>query len=249
MADDRDQDGRRPSQGEATVQIPAELLSILPPPPEAAAPPPPPPAAPTSPPPPSPPPPGATEPAPPPGAPDAVPPPPPRVAVGEERRGGGALWLIGALVVVILFVAVCYLVVIQAEDDRPTAAPGAGATTEPATTTPATTTAPTPTTQDPASLAVVVLNGTGQRGWAGENVTRLAEAGYQGEPSDAAREDVATTTVYIATEDLAADGAAVATAIGLPDAPVEVRPAEPLGVTEAADNADVVVLLGADSLG
>ena len=247
MADDRDQDGRRPREGEATVQIPAELLSILPPPPEAAAPPPPPPppVTPVPPPPPS----GASDPAPPPGAPDAAPPPPPRVAVGEERRGGGALWLIGALVVVVLFVAVCYLVVIQAEDDRPTAAPGGDATTEPAATETTTTTAPTPTTQDPASLAVVVLNGTGQRGWAGENVTRLAEAGYQGEPSDAAREDVATTTVYIATEDLAADGAAVATAIGLPDAPVEVRPAEPLGVTEAADTADVVVLLGADSLG
>jgi hypothetical protein len=55
--------------------------------------------------------------------------------------------------------------------------------------------------------------------------------------------------VYIAEESLAADGAAVATAIGLPDAPVEPRPAEPLGVTEAADTADVVVLLGADSLG
>lgn len=239
MADDSDKDPRRPAEGEATVQIPAELLSILPPPPGTADP-----AAPSPPPPP----PGPSAPLPPPPPPgaSASAPPPPRGPV-DDRRGGGAIWLIGALVVVILFVAVCYLVVAQAEDDRPTGV-AASTTTDASATTVSTTTAPTPSTQDPASLAVVVLNGTSQVGWAGDNVDRLAEAGYQGEASDAVAE-VDTTTVYIADESLQADGAAVATAVGLPDAPVTLRPEEPLGVTEVADTADVVVVLGADSLG
>lgn len=239
MADDRDQDDRRSAGDEATVQIPAELLSILPPPPEAAAPPPPGPAASDPPPPP-----------PPAGVADPAPPPPGRVPVGEEPRGGSAFWLLAALGVVALFVVVCYLVVIRAEDGRPTTSPGVTPTSEDGTaTTASTTTAPTPTTQDPASLGVVVLNGTGQPGWAGENVAKLAEAGYQADATDARSEDIPTTTVYIAREELAADGAAVATAVGLPDAPVELRPEEPLGVTPAADGADVVVLLGADSIG
>ncbi len=248
MADDRDKDRRRASEGEATVQIPAELLSILPPPAEPAAPPPPPPgprpaAAPAAdqtaalPPAPPPPPPAA----------DPAPPPPPRGSYDDDRRGGGAVWLIAALVVVVLFVAVCYLVVAQAEGDRPRSATPAE-TTAPPTSEATTTTAPTPSTQDPASLAVVVLNGTSQRGWAGENVARLAEAGYTGEASDAAQEtDI--TTVYVAEEALRADGTAIATAVGLPDAPVEIRPDTPLGVTDAADGADVVVVLGADSTG
>jgi hypothetical protein len=94
----------------------------------------------------------------------------------------------------------------------------------------------------------VVLNGSGQPGWAGENVDRLAEAGYTGEASDAAV-DGETSTIYIADESLRADGEAVATAVGLPDAAVEIRPEEPLGKTEAPDTADVVVVLGTDSLG
>lgn len=240
MADDRASDKRRAADGEATVRIPDELLSILPPP----AAPPTPERTPT------PPPPGPAGPVPPPPPPDPVPLTPGRAPASDDpRRGGGALWLAGALVVVVLFVALCYVVVAQAEDDRPRGADVASAPGDTAATSaPASTTVPTPTTQDPAALAVVVLNGTPQVGWAGENVARLAEAGYQGEASDAAAE-VATTTVYIADEGLQADGAAVATAVGLPDAPVTVRPEEPLGVTDAADGADVVVVLGADSLG
>ena len=40
----------------------------------------------------------------------------------------------------------------------------------------------------------------------------------------------------------------IAALLGLPDAPVEARPAEPLGEAPAAAEADIVVVLGADSL-
>jgi hypothetical protein len=151
---------------------------------------------------------------------------------------------------VILFVAACYFLVARVEDDRPTGTPSPdqAGEEESATTASSTTTVPTPSTQAPASVAVVVLNGSGQPGWAGENVARLAEAGYTGEASDAAV-DGDVSTIYIADESFRTDGTAIATAVGLPDAPVEIRPEEPLGQTPAPDVAEVVVVLGTDSLG
>jgi hypothetical protein len=41
----------------------------------------------------------------------------------------------------------------------------------------------------------------------------------------------------------------VAAAIGLPDAPIEPKPDTPLGQTPAPDGAQIVVVLGTDSLG
>lgn len=229
---DEDETSAGPPPSDQTVRIPAELLSILPPPSDAPPPPP-----------------GTPSPPPPPGSSGS------RRDHGidddDDRRRGGWLWLVGALVVAAIFIGACYVVVAQAEEDRPQSATAPSGTGDEATTTTGatTTTAPTAVTRPPAEVAVVVLNGSGQRGWASENVTLLAEAGYEGQASDASSEDIEVTTIYIADEALRPDGAAVATAIGLPDAPVEIRPEEPLGVTDAADTADVVVVLGADSLG
>ncbi len=175
--------------------------------------------------------------------------PPAAAAVPDEhrRRGLGWLWVTLVVVFVAAFVAATYLVVDRAERDRPTgrggAVPDETTTTGPATTT----TAPPPSTVAPADLAVVVLNGTTRIGWAGENVALLGEAGYGATASDAAEVD--TTTVYVA-EGHEADGAAVAAALARPDAPVEPRPGDSLATDGSADaEADVVVVLGADSLG
>jgi hypothetical protein len=234
---DEDKTSAGPPPSDQTVRIPAELLSILPPPSD--APPPPPGAA------------GPPPPPPPPGSPGS------RRDYGgpgpddDDRRGGSWIWLLGALVVAVVFIGACYIVVARAEEDRPqtATAPGAEGDGSTSTTTASTTTTAPPTTQAPAEVAVVVLNGSGQRGWAGENLALLEAAGYTGEASDARSEDIETTTVYIADETLRGDGAAVAAVIEMPDAPVEIRPEEPLGITDAADTADVVVVLGADSLG
>jgi len=232
---------RRSSEGDATVQIPAELLSILPPP------------APTSfDPTPAPPPPGPAAPPPPPPAPAPAPAPPrpPRQRAAPIGRGAGAIWFAVVVLVMLIFVVACYLVVAQSEDDRPQGSAGPDPTGEDATTTTASTTTTTapPTTQDPASLTVVVLNGSGQVGWAGENVATLAESGYTAEASDAAA-DGDTTTIYVADPALEVDAAAIAAAIGLPDAAIQPKPDTPLGQTPAADGADIVVVLGTDSLG
>ncbi|QYG92881.1 LytR C-terminal domain-containing protein [Iamia sp. SCSIO 61187] len=187
----------------------------------------------------------AAEPAPPP------PPPGPSAPVGPpraRRRGGGVLWLGLVLAVVLAFVAGTYLLVDRVERDRPRGGSVVPTTAAgPPTTAPTTTAAP-PVTQDPASVSVVVLNGTPQRGWAADNGDRLDEAGYETERSDALTDTVETTTVYVALPELEPDAASIADLLGFPDAPVEARPAEPLGEAPAAAEADIVVVLGADSL-
>lgn len=187
-----------------------------------------------------------------PGADPAPAPPPPGpggpVGSSARRRRGGALWLALVLAVVLAFVAGTYLLVDQVEQDRPRGGSAVPTTDAGSTTTAPTTTAAPPVTQDPASVSVVVLNGTPQRGWAADNGDRLDEAGYATERSDALTDTVETTTVYVALPELEPDGASIAALLGLPDAPVEARPDDPLGRAPAAAEADIVVVLGADSL-
>jgi hypothetical protein len=185
---------------------------------------------------------------------DPTPPPPPPGPSGpvgppstRRRRGGGALWFGLVLAVVLVFVAGTYLLVDRAEQDRPRGGSAVPTTDATSTTTAPTTTAPV-TTQDPTSVSVVVLNGTPQRGWAADNGDRLDEAGYATERSDALTDTVETTTVYVALPELEPDAAAIAALLGFPDAPVEPRPEDPLGGAPAAAEADIVVVLGADSL-
>ena len=109
-------------------------------------------------------------------------------------------------------------------------------------------TTPTGSTQDPATITVVVLNATDETGWAGENATILQSAGYttdQGNP--ASGENADTTTIY-ATPEAQADAQAVAQVLSLTDAQVTQKPAEPLGDQGQDADADVVVVLGADSV-
>lgn len=108
--------------------------------------------------------------------------------------------------------------------------------------------APTGDTQDPASITVVVLNATDEVGWARENAEILQSAGYQtGQGNPASGENTDTTTIY-ATPEAQADAQAVARVLNVADAPVTQKPAEPLGDQGQDADADVVVLLGADSV-
>lgn len=179
------------------------------------------------------------------------PPPPPPRHVNDPRSGLGWIWVGVVVVVVGLFVVAAYFIVARAEEDRPTGE-GGPAPTEPggdtaATESTTTTTAP-PTTAVPGELTIVVLNGTTQIGWAGENVTRLADAGYTAASAADAAAEGETTTIFVA-EGREADGAAVAAAIGLPEAPVQPK-GESVAKDGSADaEAQVVVVLGADSVG
>lgn len=136
----------------------------------------------------------------------------------------------------------------SAESSSTTAAGGTETTVPIQGSTTTESTLPTGGTQDPAGLLVVVLNATGQVGWASENAGVLSSASYQtAEGNLASGENVDTSTIYAVPEAMA-DAQAVATLVDLGDAPVTEKPAEPLGNLGEDAEADVVVVLGADSL-
>ena len=106
-----------------------------------------------------------------------------------------------------------------------------------------TTTAPT---EDPASITVVVLNATTQGGWAGENAQIIAASGYQTAEGNFGGEDVETSQIY-ATPEAQVAAQAVAELLQL-EVQVAEKPGEPLGDEGQDAEADVVVVLGADSI-
>lgn len=108
-------------------------------------------------------------------------------------------------------------------------------------------TTPTGDTQDPASITVAVLNATETGGWAGENAAILSSASYMTVDGNFGGEDADTSTIY-ATPEAQADAQAVAALLDLGDAPVTQKPTEPLGDAGQDADADVVVVLGADSV-
>jgi hypothetical protein len=103
-------------------------------------------------------------------------------------------------------------------------------------------------TRAPEEVTVIVLNGLNTRvdGIAGQNDEKLKTAGYVTLNPGNATTKTATTTVY-ATPEFQADAEAVRGILGLPDATIEEKPAEPLG--PGAERADIVVVLGDDAAG
>jgi len=135
----------------------------------------------------------------------------------------------------------------ESGDDGGTATTAAnGATSVPNSTT--TTAAnggeePTGTTRAPASVSVVVLNGSGGiKGVAGATTDKIKAKGYKTlEPGNAAPVD--KTTVYY-TEGFQADANAVAGVLGLAPTSVSAAPANP---PAGSTGANVIVVLGKDT--
>lgn len=122
-----------------------------------------------------------------------------------------------------------------------------GSSTEKPTTT---TTEPAPSTSvAPAALKVVVLNGAGIDGYAGNAQQLLSVAGgYTGATAATAATQVQTTTVYYAPG-YEADAAAVAQILGLDPAAVQPLPEGAQLARNPADlpaDANVVAVLGPD---
>jgi hypothetical protein len=103
-------------------------------------------------------------------------------------------------------------------------------------------------TRAPEEVTVIVLNGLNTRvdGIAGDNSETLATAGYVMLDAGAAGSTTTTTTIY-ASPEFQADAEAVRGVLGMPDAPIEEKPADPLG--PGAERADIVVVLGDDAAG
>jgi hypothetical protein len=142
-----------------------------------------------------------------------------------------------------------------------TSAPdGTTETTVPGTETsvdPSATTAPpvTPTTHPPAAVPVLVANGSGTRGGAGNVTAKLVPFAYATLPAaDADRSDYAESKIYY-REGFAEDARAIARQLGVAepvDAIIEPMPATPpvrgTNGTANAAQAQVLVLLGTDNV-
>jgi LytR cell envelope-related transcriptional attenuator len=102
---------------------------------------------------------------------------------------------------------------------------------------------PTGTTRAPASVSVVVLNGSGGvKGVAGATTDKIKAKGYKTlEPGNAAPVD--KTTVYY-TQGYQADANAVAGVLGLAPTSVSAAPANP---PAGSTGANVIVVLGKDT--
>ncbi len=111
-----------------------------------------------------------------------------------------------------------------------------------------TSSAPTDTVA-PAEVLVAVLNATSTVGWAGQNAEILSGAGYQTEEGNVAvGAETDTSTIY-ATPEAQANAEAIKGLLQLSDATISPKPADALGRNGEDADAQVVVVLGADSLG
>lgn len=106
-----------------------------------------------------------------------------------------------------------------------------------------TTTTTSGSDRSPSEVSVIVLNGSGQTGAAGTSSTTIGEAGYTMlTPGNAT--SAATTTVYYVA-DYEADAIAVAGILG--KGTDVVKPIDEASLGGAEGDADVVVVLGADT--
>lgn len=103
-----------------------------------------------------------------------------------------------------------------------------------------------PVELDPATLTVVVLNASDQDGWAGENAEILSSAGY-GSVDTGNFETQDVSAVY-ATPEAQANATSVRDVLGLGGAAISEKPPDPLTSDGSDAEADIVVILGTDSI-
>jgi hypothetical protein len=126
---------------------------------------------------------------------------------------------------------------------------GGDSTTVPIQSSTTVTSTPTGETRPPAEITVAVLNATEEGGWARTNADTLASAQYQTVAGNVPQANNTDTSMIYATPEAQADAQAVASLLGLEGAPVDVKPAEPLAEDGSDAPADIVVVLGTDSVG
>lgn len=107
-----------------------------------------------------------------------------------------------------------------------------------------TTTTSPPTTHAANQVRVIVLNGGGPTGAAGDSTTALGTAGYTTLEAGNSDPPVPATVVYF-TPEYQADAAAIATSLGITAEP-QPMPATPPPGAPPAGEVDVVVILGPD---
>lgn len=164
----------------------------------------------------------------------------------EERSGGfdANARGIAVLVVAVLIGIVLLMKAGDSGSGTNTAAPGTTTTMASTTTTPDNTTSTTKVVKgdnEPSSVDVLVLNGSGKAGVAKSNSDTIGQSGFNMLTPANAASIQAETAVYYA-DGYQSDAEAVASALGLPSSVVDAMPSTSPG--PGADAANVVVVLG-----
>ena len=170
-----------------------------------------------------------------------------------EARSGGLDGSARGLVVLVVALVVGFLLLLNAGGGGGSAEVATDSGDGPATTAPlddgatTTTVAATTTTEastrSPSEVKVVVLNGSGQDGAAGATSETIAGSGYEmGTPANGP--SLETTTVFY-VEGFEAEATSIALLLG--KSPDNVAPIEEASLGGAEGDADVVVVLGADT--
>ncbi|MCB0972477.1 MAG: LytR C-terminal domain-containing protein [Acidimicrobiales bacterium] len=171
-----------------------------------------------------------------------------------EARSGGLDGSARGLVVLVVALVVGFLLLLNAggggaSTEAATDSGGEGPTTtapldsDPTTTVASTTPTTEASTRSPSEVKVVVLNGSGPTGAAADTSDTIAGSGYEmGTPANGT--PIETTTVYF-TDGFEAEATAVALLLG--KSPDNVAPIADASLNGAEGDADVVVLLGADT--
>lgn len=172
----------------------------------------------------------------------------------EARPSGADSNIRGLLVLAAAVVIGALLLYTWGDDGSSTVDAGKGETTttidtsDLGTTTTAADSVTTTTTggaeHTPSEVSVLVLNGSGQTGVAASTSTTIGEGGYTMLPASNAPANIDSTTIYYA-DGYESDAIAVAQILGKgPDA---VKPLTEASLGGAEGDADVVVVLGADT--
>ena len=131
------------------------------------------------------------------------------------------------------------------EDDESVDISDDGSEVTATTAAPVETTAAPAATVPPADVSVVVANGAGIGGLAGETTDFLATQGYSTTTATDAPSNVSATVVYFA-EGFQANAASIAGLFSLPQSQVQPLPAEPVANDQPQDAA-IVVVVGPDA--
>lgn len=171
-----------------------------------------------------------------------------------EARSGGLDGNARGLVVLVVALVVGFLLLLNAGGGGGSTEVSAGSdaggpsTTAPldggdTTTTADTTTTTEASTRSPSEVKVIVLNGSGQDGAAGATSDTIAGSGYE-MATPANGPSIEATTVYY-TDGFEAEATSIALLLG--KSPDNVAPIADASLGGAEGDADVVVLLGADT--
>jgi hypothetical protein len=169
----------------------------------------------------------------------------PRPTAGNNSSSAA---LRGALLIIVAVVLGAALLAQSFRDGGSPVAAGSNTTSTVKRTDASTTTTSTPQPHDPATVRVLVLNGSGKSGIAKAGADQLKAANYTTlDPANAATSTPVTTSVVYFTPGYDADAQQIAAKLGLNPSAAQPLPSPPPPEIGDPKDANIVVLIGTDA--